>query len=126
MGRFGKRDDLVVHQEDPFIAETGVGALAEAVTDTAAFYVRNHGPVPEIDPDAWRLRVSGMVSCELSLSLRTLHEAFREQTVTATLQCAGNRRAGLIPPFATSRGKRSGAQALPEPRGGQASRWLTC
>jgi sulfite oxidase len=96
MGRFGKRDDLVVHQEDPFNAETGVGALAEAVTDTDAFYVRNHGPVPEIDPDAWRLRVSGMVSRELSLSLPTLHEAFREQTVTATLQCAGNRRAGLI------------------------------
>jgi sulfite oxidase len=36
------------------------------------------------------------VQRELSLSLETLREAFRERTVTATLQCAGNRRAGLV------------------------------
>jgi sulfite oxidase len=32
----------------------------------------------------------------LELSLSTLREAFRERHVTATLQCAGNRRAGLM------------------------------
>ena len=32
----------------------------------------------------------------LDLSLATLREALPENTVTATLQCAGNRRAGLI------------------------------
>jgi sulfite oxidase len=96
MGRFGKRDDLVVHQEEPFNAETGVHALGDSVTETEAFYVRGHGPVPEIDPDRWRLRVEGLVERELSLSATTLREAFREQTVTATLQCAGNRRARLI------------------------------
>jgi sulfite oxidase len=96
MGRFGKRDDLLVHEEEPFNAETGLAALTDPVTDTDAFYVRGHGPVPEIDPVQWRLRVDGMVERELSLSLQTLREAFRERTVTATLQCAGNRRAGLI------------------------------
>jgi len=96
MGRFGKRDDLVVHQADPFNAETGLAALSDPVTDADAFYVRGHGPVPDIDPDVWRLRVDGMVERELSLSLQTLREAFRERTVTATLQCAGNRRSGLI------------------------------
>lgn len=96
MGRFGKRDDLVVHQEEPFNAETGLAALTDPVTETDAFYVRGHGPVPQIDPDEWRLTVGGMVERELSLSLKTLREAFRERTVTATLQCAGNRRAGLI------------------------------
>ena len=96
MGRFGKRDDLVVHEREPFNAETGLGSLVDPVTATDAFYVRSHGPVPEIDPDMWRLRVDGMVDRELSLSLETLREAFRERTVTATLQCAGNRRAGLI------------------------------
>src|SRR5581483_352149 len=55
-----------------------------------------HGPVPEIDPDVWRLQVDGLVGRELSLSLETLREAFRERTVTATLQCAGNRRARLM------------------------------
>ncbi len=96
MGRFGKRDDLVVHQHEPFNAETGVESLGGSVTDTDAFYVRGHGSVPEIDPHGWRLRVHGMVERELSLSLATLREAFRERTVTATLQCAGNRRAGLM------------------------------
>lgn len=96
MGRSGKRDDLVVHQEQPFNAETGLASLASPMTDTDAFYVRSHGDVPEIDHRAWHLRVGGMVERELCLSLETLREAFRERTVTATLQCAGNRRAGLI------------------------------
>jgi sulfite oxidase len=52
--------------------------------------------VPALDPAAWRLHVHGAVERELDLSLVTLREAFRERDVTATLQCAGNRRAGLI------------------------------
>ena len=79
MGRFGKRDDLVVHQYEPFNAETGLASLTDAVTDTDAFYVRGHGLVPEIDPGVWRLQVHGMVERELSLSLKTLREAFRER-----------------------------------------------
>jgi len=96
MGRFGKRDDLVIHQAEPFNAETSVRSLIDPMTDTDAFYVRGHGAVPEIAPGEWRLQVAGMVERELSLSLATLREAFRERTVTATLQCAGNRRAGLM------------------------------
>src|SRR6476469_2567272 len=97
MGRYGKRADLIVHGEEPFNAETGPAALAESVvTATNAFYVRGHGAVPEIDPAGWRLHVHGLVERDLDLSLVTLHEAFRERSVTATLQCAGNRRAGLV------------------------------
>ena len=29
MGRYGKRADLIVHEEEPFNAETGLAALAE-------------------------------------------------------------------------------------------------
>lgn len=97
MSRYGKRPDMIVHEEEPFNAETGLAALAEdVVTATDAFYVRGHGAVPEIDPAAWRLHVYGAVERELVLSLGTLREALREREVTATLQCAGNRRAGLI------------------------------
>src|ERR1700737_3675987 len=97
MGRYGKRRGLVVLGEEPFNAGTGLAALAEGpLTATDAFYVRGHGAVPELDPAAWRLRVHGLVERDLDLSLNTLHEAFREREVTATLQCAGNRRAGLI------------------------------
>jgi sulfite oxidase len=97
MSRYGKRADLLVHEHEPFNAETAPAALAEGcVTATDIFYVRGHGPVPEIDPDRWRLKVDGLVERELALSLATLREAMPERTVTATLQCAGNRRAGLI------------------------------
>ena len=97
MDRYGKRAGLIVHSDEPYNAETDPAALAEAaLTATDAFYVRAHGAVPEIDPGAWRLRVHGLVERELDLSLATLHEAFREREVTATLQCAGNRRAGLM------------------------------
>src|ERR1039458_7316893 len=97
MSRYGKRVDLVVHEDEPFNAETGLAGLVEGpLTATDAFYVRGHGAVPEIDPAAWRLRVQGAVERELDLSLATLREALREREVTATLQCAGNRRAGLV------------------------------
>ena len=97
MGRYGKRADMVVHEEEPFNAETSAAALAESpVTATDAFYVRGHAAVPEIDAAGWRLHVQGLVERELDLSLDTLREAFAERDVTATLQCAGNRRAGLI------------------------------
>ena len=97
MSRFGKRADLIVHEEEPFNAETGLAALAEGpLTATDAFYVRGHGPVPEIDPAGWRLRVHGLVERELDLSPATLREALVQREVVATLQCAGNRRAGLM------------------------------
>jgi sulfite oxidase len=97
MLRYGKRDDMIVYEDEPFNAETGTASLIEQpVTATDAFYVRSHGTVPQRDDDSWRLRVDGAVERTLSLSLETLQEAFRERQVTATLQCAGNRRAGLI------------------------------
>jgi sulfite oxidase len=96
MSRYGKRGDLIVHEREPFNAETGLPGLAESpLTATDEFYVRGHGAVPEIDASAWRLHVHGLVERELDLSLVTLREAFPERTVTATLQCAGNRRKGL-------------------------------
>ena len=50
MGRYGKRADLIVHEDEPFNAETGLAALAEgSVTATDAFYVRGHGSVPDVD-----------------------------------------------------------------------------
>jgi sulfite oxidase len=97
LSRYGKRADLIVHEQEPINAETGLAALGEGpLTATDAFYVRGHGPVPDSDCSAWRLRVHGLVERELELSLSTLREAFRERREIATLQCAGNRRAGLM------------------------------
>lgn len=98
MAPHGKRDDLIVHEHEPFNAESSRAALAEApMTATDAFYVRGHGAVPALDEDAFRLRVGGLVERELSLSLDDLRSGLLEvHEVVATLQCAGNRRAGLV------------------------------
>ena len=88
---------MLVHKRQPLNAETPPRALAAAeLTPLDAFYVRNHGPVPHLDRSAWRLRVSGLVERELALSLGHLQARFAHHQITATLQCAGNRRAGLI------------------------------
>ncbi len=88
---------MVVHERDPFNAEPPRSALLRgATTAPEDFYVRSHGPVPELDPNTWRLRVDGLLEHELELSLGELRARFSPTEVLATLQCAGNRRAGLI------------------------------
>ena len=96
MGAWGKREDMIVYEADPYNAESAPDALASRlITPIDSFYSRNHGAVPVIDPAGWRLRISGLVERDLELSLADLHQ-FTPRTLTATLQCAGNRRAGLI------------------------------
>ena len=92
-----KRDDMVVHERDPYNAEPPRHALnGHPVTPTDAFYVRNHGAVPRIDAREWRLVVDGLVGDALRLSLEDLRGRFGQRTTVATLQCAGNRRTGLL------------------------------
>src|SRR4051794_25517040 len=74
---WGKRDDMIVHDEEPFNAEPPPAALAgQTLTPIEAFYSRNHGPAPDLDPAAWRLRVDGLVDRELVLSLTELQQRF--------------------------------------------------
>jgi len=88
---------LTVYQEDPFNAGTPLDVLRQHFTaPRGLFYARNHAPIPAIDPDAYRLTVAGDVRTELRLSLDDLQGAFPRETMTATLQCAGHRRAELI------------------------------
>jgi len=95
--RWGKRADMLVHEEDPFNAESAPDVLASTdLTPLEAFYSRNHGPLPDLDVDGWRLQVSGLVGSQLSLSLDDLKAGYEPHRLVATLQCAGNRRAGLM------------------------------
>ena len=97
MVRYGKRDDMIVYEDEPFNAETGTASLLERpVTATDAFYVRNHGAVPERDTATGGCASTAPSSGSCRCRWRPCSEAFRERHVTATLQCAGNRRAGLI------------------------------
>ncbi|MBM9503027.1 sulfite oxidase [Streptomyces sp. KK5PA1] len=96
MGIWNKRDDMIVHQSEPYNAEPPPGALVDAVTPLDTFYGRNHAPIPRLDGTSWRLRVDGTVDRPLELSLDELRRRFPERKVLATLQCAGNRRADLV------------------------------
>jgi sulfite oxidase len=94
---WGKRSDMIVHSTEPLNAETPRTALGQhEFTSTDMFYVRNHGPVPDVRPDTWRLRVGGPAGRPLELSLGDLRDRFGHHDVVAALQCAGNRRAGLL------------------------------
>ncbi|MDO9408975.1 sulfite oxidase [Patulibacter sp.] len=94
----GKRTETIVHEQDPFNAETAPADLvASAITPTDAFYSRNHGAMPRVDAVAWALTIEGLVDRPLRLTLADLRDGrFPVRRETATLQCAGNRRRGLI------------------------------
>jgi DMSO/TMAO reductase YedYZ molybdopterin-dependent catalytic subunit len=63
--------------------------ISEFLTDNDDFYLVQHYGQPEIDNDAWRLRVTGMVDNELEFSLRDLmNEQVMEQQVG--FECGGN------------------------------------
>ena len=80
MGLWDKRDDMIVHEADPYNAEPSRGALADRMlTPIDSFYGRTHGPIPFIDPQEWRLRVGGLVEHDLELSLDDLRGQFAQR-----------------------------------------------
>lgn len=97
MGDYGKRDDMIVYQAEPYNAEPPPAALdGLPITPVDLFYGRNHGPIPQVDPDAWHLEVGGLVQRPLTFTLADLRRRFRQHSLVATLACAGNRRGELM------------------------------
>ena len=92
----GKHRDLVVWSRTPLNVETPLDLLGRfQITPTELFYIRSHGAIPTVDAASYRLEIDGMVRAPLALALDDLRERFATATVTATLACAGNRRAEL-------------------------------
>lgn len=86
---------LRVHTREPMNAEPPPAALLESwLTPVSSFYVRTHGNTPEVDPRSWRLTVEGLVNTPLELTLEDLAK-FAATKTTATMTCAGNRRAEM-------------------------------
>ena len=69
-------------------------ALRYAITPVGLHYLLTHYDVPAVDPDDWRLVVSG--ESELTLGLAELRERPRAELLS-TMECAGNGRARLDP-----------------------------
>ncbi|CAN5887038.1 hypothetical protein BH24CHL4_BH24CHL4_08200 [soil metagenome] len=86
----GKRPELIPHGTTNF--ETPAGLVDGLLTPNELFFVRSNGPVSmDIDPEAWQLKVNGLVNEELELSLADL-EGMSPRTITAFLECSGNSR----------------------------------
>ncbi|KAH7919273.1 putative nitrate reductase [Leucogyrophana mollusca] len=81
----------------PFNVEPPLNDLFENgfLTPPELFFVRNHGPVPQIceqDVANWDFSIEGLVERPMMVSLKQLISEFEQITIPATLVCAGNRR----------------------------------
>ncbi len=93
----GKKAEMVVFSVEPYNAGPPIEKMAENfITDIELFYVRNHGTIPEIAAQDFTLEVGGMVEKKLALSLAEVKKRFKSYSITATMQCAGNRRQEMI------------------------------
>ena len=90
--------ELIVHTAKPCNAETPTSALATYITPNEEFYVRNHLWVPgitEVEAKDHDLSIELPDGTEKVYTLDDLKSKFSPVTITATLQCSGNRRSHL-------------------------------
>jgi len=91
------KSQLIILQEQPLNAEPPGDLLRQSfLTPQERFYVRTHGSIPAVDLASYRLLITGMVQRKRELSLDELRSMSPARTVTATLECAGNRRDELM------------------------------
>ncbi|XP_028107086.1 sulfite oxidase-like [Camellia sinensis] len=91
-----RRPILLINSKEPFNAEPPRSALISSyVTPVDFFYKRNHGPVPIVDDiESYRVCLGGLVEKPIELSMADIKK-LPKYNVTATLQCAGNRRTAM-------------------------------
>lgn len=89
-----RHKDLLVRTARPQNAETpGEAMSASFITPNDLFYVRNHMWVPKVkDPEEHVLTVELDDGTTKEYTLNDLKTRFKPRTVTAALQCSGNRR----------------------------------
>ncbi|KAI8541326.1 hypothetical protein RHMOL_Rhmol08G0052400 [Rhododendron molle] len=87
---------LRINAKEPFNAEPPRSALVSSyVTPVDFFYKRNHGPIPIIDDiERYCVSITGLVDHPKLLFMKDVWN-LPKYTVTATLQCAGNRRTAM-------------------------------
>ncbi len=70
--------------------------LRYPITPTGMHYLLVHFDIPEVDANAWRLNVGGLVSSPMALTIDDIRR-WPATTITVTMECAGNGRALLSP-----------------------------
>jgi sulfite oxidase len=91
------KEKLIVNSYRFLDLEMPMHELRTWITRVEVFFVRNHVSEPfAIEPEQWRLTVTGEVEHPLSLSLAGLTK-MESTSVTNTLECAGNGRSFFQP-----------------------------
>lgn len=88
-------EELLVQNPRPFNAETPPSDLESFITPIGKFYVRNHLWVPGADATGAKLTVEMQDGETKEYSVDDLRNKFKEYTITATMQCSGNRRSHM-------------------------------
>ncbi|KAK4751329.1 hypothetical protein SAY87_004811 [Trapa incisa] len=91
-----RHPSLIINAKEPFNAEPPRWALISSyVTPVAMFYKRNHGPIPIVeDIESYYIDIGGLMGSSRKLYMRDVR-SLPKYNVTATLQCAGNRRTSM-------------------------------
>ncbi|CAD0013059.1 unnamed protein product [Aureobasidium pullulans] len=90
-----KSKDMIHVLQFPYNGEPPRERLVETeITDNKDHFVRNHGGIPEIDPEQFTLDIEGLVNNPKKLTLADLQNEnlFPRQTNVVSLQCSGTRR----------------------------------
>lgn len=95
---------LHVHTSRPCNAETPTEGLGAFVTPNDIFYVRNHMWVPSTSESDHKIVVELPNGEEKEYSIKDLKDNFESTTVTATLQCSGNRRKNMTQESRSTKG----------------------
>ncbi|KAL3636687.1 hypothetical protein CASFOL_018986 [Castilleja foliolosa] len=87
---------LIVNSKEPYNAEPHRSALVSSyITPVDFFYKRNHGPVPIVDDiEKYSVSITGLIENPKELYMKDILK-LPKYAVTATLQCAGNRRTAM-------------------------------
>ncbi len=97
MEAIDKDPTFIVRSESPVCGGPPLARLVERhLTWREDFFVRNHGAIPDLDVDGWRLIVEGLVNRPATYTHAQLLGRFPRREAVVTLQCAGNRRDELI------------------------------
>jgi DMSO/TMAO reductase YedYZ molybdopterin-dependent catalytic subunit len=92
------KPQLRIIEDEALNAEAHPHLLDEPITPFEAFFIRNNGLLPEVEPKNWMLEIEGEVDRPQRFNLADLSAKFERVAITAVLECAGNGRAAFGDP----------------------------
>ena len=87
---------LIIREKNPVNLEFPFPTLKDRIIPNNRFFIRTHFPIPKIDAATWQMTIEGEVRTTVKIGYDELRR-LPSKTVMATIECAGNGRAFLVP-----------------------------